>query len=85
MYDNVHDYVVFIIVDFDVSRFYVFEDNEIHCTETGTIPHGNSISGYDYRTHVQSNLWSFSRNTMTRPPNNDNATHQNWMQRETVR
>ena len=35
--------------DLDVSDRVIMEDNQIICTEKGVVPHGNSISGYDWR------------------------------------
>lgn len=71
-------------MDLDVSDRVIFEDNRIHSTETGVVPHGNSISGYQYRTHPSSRFWSFARNLMTRPPSDRPEDVQQWTQRETV-
>ena len=35
--------------DMDVSDRIVFENNTVVCTEHGVVPHGNSVSGYDWR------------------------------------
>ena len=37
--------------DLDVSDRMAFENNTISCTEHGVVPHGNSISGYDWHAH----------------------------------
>jgi hypothetical protein len=80
-----HDNVCFwrcSFMDLDVSDRVRFEGNEIHSTEHGVVPHGNSISGYDYRLHPSSRWWSFARNLMTRPANKTNV--RSWTQRETL-
>jgi hypothetical protein len=61
----------------------IFEENEFICTEKGVVPHGNSISGYDWRTHSSSRWWSVARNRLSRPPYQPGA-EQNWVQRETL-
>ena len=50
----------------------------LHCR-----PHGNSISGYDWRSNPSSRWWSVARNSMSRPPYKHGA-EQNWIQRETL-
>jgi hypothetical protein len=67
--------------DMDVSSNMIFEDNVLSSTEPGVIPHGNSISFYDWHAVPSSANWSFSHNAMSRPPNND---HRNWNSHETL-
>jgi hypothetical protein len=73
--------------DLDVSDRVVMEDNKIICTEKGVVPHGNSISGYDWTAsrggHPSSRFWSVARNSLSRPPFEKGA-EQNWVQRETI-
>lgn len=69
-------------MDLDVTDRVRFEDNQIHSTERGVVPHGNSISGYDFHAHPSSRWWSFARNLMTRPANKTNRA--SWTQRETI-
>lgn len=69
--------------DMDVSASIVFEDNTLVCTNAGVLPHGNSVSGYDWRTRPVSQFWSLSRNSFDRPPFT-HGTWQNWVQRETL-
>ena len=72
--------------DLDVSDRVIMEDNRIVCTEKGVVPHGNSISGYDWRAgrgHPSSRFWSVTRNALSRPPFEKGA-EQNWVQRETL-
>ena len=69
--------------DLDVSDRVIFEDNVVKCTERGVVPHGNSISGYDYPTHPSSRYWSVARNRYSRPAYHK-GTEQNWIQRETI-
>lgn len=63
--------------DLDVSSRLVIEDNTIECTSAGQIPHGNSISLYDYQnpglgqTSHASMGYFFAHNVQTRPSNND--------------
>ena len=57
--------------------------NRFICTEKGVVPHGNSISGYDWRLHPSARWWSVARNSFTRPPYTP-GTEQNWVQRETL-
>lgn len=63
--------------DLDVSSRIVIEDNAIECTQAGKIPHGNSISLYDYQnpglgdaSHASQGYF-FAHNRQTRPPRND--------------
>ena len=70
-------------MDLDVSDRMIMERNVIACTETQAVPHGNSISGYDFRSHPSSKFWHIANNQMSRPPHND-PTHTNWRQRETM-
>ena len=63
-----------------VSDRVIFEENEFICTETGVVPHGNSISGYDWHLNPSSRWWSVSRNRLSRPPYKHGA-EQNWIQR----
>ena len=72
--------------DMDTSDRMVCEGNEFHCTVAGPIPHGNSISAYDWNSgHPSSRFWSFARNLMTRPPFQTGAgMERNWIQRETM-
>ena len=58
----------------------IFEDNNITSTEPGILPHGNSVSFYDYQNVPSSANWSFSHNYLARPPNND---PHNWAFHET--
>ena len=69
--------------DLDVSDRVIFEENRFICTETGVVPHGNSISGYDWRSNPSSRFWSVARNRLSRPPYKHGA-EQNWVQRETL-
>ena len=71
-------------MDLDVSNRVVMEDNIIQDTEPGVVPHGNSISNYQYTLHPSSRFWSYARNHMTRPPSSDPRDRQQWTQRETV-
>lgn len=57
--------------------------DRIVCTETGVVPHGNSISGYDSYRNPSARWCSFTRNTLSRPPYRK-GTEQNWVQRETL-
>jgi len=57
--------------DMDVTSNVIFEDNVLGSTEPGVLPHGNSISFYDWHTVPSAANWSFSHNAMSRPPNND--------------
>ena len=63
----------------DVSSNVIFEDNDITSTERGVLPHGNSVSFYDWRAVPAAANWSFSHNAMSRPANND---HRNWAYHE---
>ena len=56
---------------------------QVVCTERGVVPHGNSISGYDWRTHASSRWWSVARNHLSRPAY-EHGAEQNWVQRETL-
>ena len=67
--------------DMDVSSNIIFEHNNITATEAGVLPHGNSISFYDYAHVPTSANWSFSHNHMARPPKND---PHNWAFHETL-
>ena len=69
--------------DLDVSDRVIFEANRVICTEKGVVPHGNSISGYDWRTHPSSRWWSVARNHLSRPQY-EHGAEQNWIQRETI-
>jgi hypothetical protein len=69
--------------DFDTTDYVVFEENEIHCTNKGLLPHGSSISGYDWGGKPSSRFWSVARNVMTRIPFVP-GTEANWKQRETM-
>ena len=64
----------------DVSSNMIFEDNTIRSTEAGQLPHGNSVSFYDWRHVPAASNWSFSHNAMSRPDDND---HRNWAYHET--
>jgi hypothetical protein len=67
----------------DVTDRTIIEHNEIRSTEKGVVPHGNSISGYDFNHHPSSRWWSYARNHMSRPASQ--ATEPTaWTQRETV-
>jgi len=66
--------------DMDVSSNIIFEDNRIAATEAGVLPHGNSVSFYNWRSTPSSANWSFSHNRMSRPTDND---HHNWAFHET--
>ena len=67
--------------DLDVSRHFVFEDNTVHALQSGALPHGNSISNYNWRQYPHSHHWVFAHNTQTRPPHND---PHNWAFHESV-
>lgn len=62
---------------------FSFPPDRIVCTETGVVPHGNSISGYDSYRNPSARWCSFTRNTLSRPPYRK-GTEQNWVQRETL-
>lgn len=68
-------------MDLDTSSRVAVTDNNVHLTDAGAIPHGNSISVYDWGHVPASMYWFYGRNSMSRPANN-NAS--NWFQRETV-
>jgi hypothetical protein len=68
-------------MDLDTSSRIFFANNRANLTDAGLIPHGNSISVYDWRSQPASRHWLFARNTFSRPPHN-NAS--NYFQRETV-
>eukprot|EP00756_Hemistasia_phaeocysticola_P053707 Hpha_TRINITY_DN29665_c0_g1::TRINITY_DN29665_c0_g1_i1::g.165290::m.165290 len=80
--------------DLDVSERVIFEDNNITCLETGTVPHGNSLSAYDWTRTPWSRAWSVARNSFSRPPCNGPMGSggqcggptglDNWFQRETL-
>ncbi len=80
--------------DLDVSERIVFEGNRIDCLETGTVPHGNSLSAYDWHTTHWSRAWSVARNAFSRPPCDGPPGsggqcggapgEDNWVQRETL-
>ena len=36
--------------DMDTTDRVICEDNTFTCTNTGVLPHGNSISGYDWNS-----------------------------------
>ena len=67
--------------DMDGSSRIVFEDNTITCTQAGMIPHGNSISTYDWQNHPASVSYLYAHNTQSRPPHNDPT---NWAFHETI-
>lgn len=67
--------------DMDGSSRVIFEDNTITCTQAGMIPHGNSISTYDWQNHPASVSYLYAHNTQSRPPHNDPT---NWAFHETV-
>lgn len=67
--------------DMDVSSRIVFEDNNITCTSGGVIPHGNSVSFYDWAHTPSSQSFSFSHNLQTRPANNNRT---DWAFHETL-
>jgi hypothetical protein len=67
--------------DMDVSSRIIFEDNVLACSSAGVIPHGNSVSFYDWRHTPVSQGMSYSHNTQSRPANNsktDWAFHESW-------
>lgn len=66
--------------DMDVSSNMIFESNNLTSTEAGVLPHGNSVSFYDFQHVPTSENWSFSHNYMARPPHND---PHNWAFHET--
>jgi hypothetical protein len=66
--------------DMDVSSNMIFEENNLTSTEAGVLPHGNSVSFYDFHNVPTSENWTFSHNYMARPPNND---PHNWAFHET--
>ena len=66
--------------DMDVSSNIVFENNNFTSTNAGILPHGNSVSFYDYQNFPTSANWSFSHNYLARPPHND---PHNWAFHET--
>lgn len=67
--------------DMDVSSRVVFEYNNLTCTQKGVIPHGNSISFYDW-AHVPSSVsYSFAHNLQTRPDDNNKT---DWAFHETL-
>ena len=66
--------------DMDVSSNIVFENNNFTSTNAGILPHGNSVSFYDYQNVPTSANWSFSHNYLARPPHND---PHNWAFHET--
>eukprot|EP00045_Choanoeca_perplexa_P010870 m.112858 g.112858 ORF g.112858 m.112858 type:complete len:743 (+) comp15422_c0_seq1:1217-3445(+) len=68
-------------MDLDVSNRVVVENNTIACVKKATLPHGNSISGYQWQQYPSSEFWYYVRNTMSRPANNSKT---NWVQRETL-
>ena len=82
--------------DLDVSERVVFEENTITLVDAGNIPHGNSLSQYDYVHHPWSRGWLVARNTFTRPPcrgavgsggqcgGDPSLGLDNWLQRETL-
>ena len=53
--------------DMDVSSNIVFENNNFTSTNAGILPHGNSVSFYDYQNFPTSANWSFSHNYLARP------------------
>lgn len=67
--------------DMDVSSRIVFEDNTLTCTDAGVIPHGNSISAYDYRHTPASQSVFYSHNNQSRPANNNRT---DWAFHETL-
>ena len=76
--------------DLDTSERVIFERNDLVLNVAGTIPHGNSVSGYGsgYGAGWPLNRWwSFLRNNFSRPPCSPAAPGQcggtNWEQRET--
>ena len=82
--------------DLDVSERVVFEENTVTLIDNGNIPHGNSLSMYDYVHHPWSRGWLVARNTFTRPPcrgavgsggqcgGDPSLGLDNWLQRETL-
>jgi hypothetical protein len=68
-------------MDLDVSNRVVVENNTITCVKKATLPHGNSISGYQWQEYPSTEFWYYARNTMSRPVNNSKT---NWVQRETL-
>ena len=80
--------------DLDVSERVIFEQNNITCLETGTVPHGNSLSAYDWHAHPWSRAWYVARNHFVRPPCRGAIGsggqcggpkgEDNWVQRETL-
>jgi hypothetical protein len=67
--------------DMDVSSNVIFEDNNVSGTEAGVIPHGNSLSFYDWQTEPSAANWSFSHNALSRPAYNN---HENWIFHESM-
>lgn len=81
---NIHDNSALwhcSFMDLDTSSRIFFANNRANLTDAGLIPHGNSISVYDWRSQPASRHWLFARNAFSRPPHN-NAS--NYFQRETV-
>lgn len=66
--------------DMDVSSNMIFEQNNLTSTEAGVLPHGNSVSFYDYQNVPSSANWSFSHNYLAHPPRNN---RHNWAFYET--
>ena len=69
--------------DMDVSDRIVFEENTVVCTEPGVVPHGNSVSGFHIELNPSARWWSFTRNSLSRPPYKT-GSEANWIQRETL-
>eukprot|EP01052_Picozoa_sp_SAG31_P037870 SAG31_NODE_4961_length_2834_cov_1.793784_2_plen_805_part_00 len=76
--------------DLDTSERVIFEQNLIRLNTTGSVPHGNSVSGYGGPPGRPLNRWwAFLRNRFKRPACDNLAAPtgqcggRNWMQRET--
>jgi len=53
----------------DVSQRVIFEDNELTLADSGTIPHGTAVSGYDKVSgRPMCRRWFIARNRFSRPP-----------------
>lgn len=80
--------------DMDVSERIQFEENRVVCLTEDTVPHGNSVSMYDYSGAPWSRLWHITRNNFSRPPCRGEigsggqcggkGDRDNWFQRETL-
>lgn len=67
--------------DMDIVSRIIFEDNTITCTDPGVIPHGNSISFYNYAMNPENQGIFYGHNIQSRPANNNRT---DWAFHETV-